>query len=966
MNFSSFKLLAALIVLLAAVQFPLLARGSSEPPSSEGELSEEEQDEQEKHEKQEEGVLAPDPAVLIETLENGLTYYIRENTEPENRAFLRLVVDAGSTLEDEDQLGLAHFVEHMAFLGTEEFEKDEIVAYLESLGMRFGPDVNAYTGFDETVYMLQIPADDPEKLETGLHILQQWAHAVSFEPEQIESERGVIQEEWRTRLGAAQRIRDRQLPVLLRDSRYAERLPIGKPEVFMEAGREQLLRFYKQWYRPELMAVIAVGDFEADRIETLIQEYFGRIEPHSERNHERPERTRYEVPKHEETLYTLESDPEANQTSVAIYSKYDHEPLQTEQQYRRLLEDRLFAIAMNNRFSEIAREPEAPFLRAAAGRGRLVRPVEARILQASVEEDAVLSGFEALVTEAERARRHGFGEAELERARRELRRAMLNAYNERENTPSSVFAAEYARHFLQREAIPGIEREWELTRRFLPEIGAEELHDRAEAFFRRENRVIAVSAAETEDLAMPSEAEIETVLEEVTLRDLEPLLDDEELDELMTAAPEAGRILEERELEAVEAYEWRLSNGVTVVAKPTEFRSDEVRLKAFRYGGASLVEDEDYYAARFGPDVAIASGVERFTRTELDRVLAGRDVSLEPYIARYDHGLEGRSSVDDLEQLFQLVHLQLMSPRLDDSAFETVMRRERSRLRNREAQPDAVFIDRVHEILSAGDIRRAPIPLEAVENLSFTRTAELYREIHTDPAGLKVFVVGAFEPERLRRYIETYLAGIPSTGETPERVPRPSPLPRGIVEDKVYSGSDPASRVALVLTGDHEWSRETNYAFRSLTDALRLELREVIRERESGTYSVGVSGSLAQFPSPRYQFSVLFGTSPERAEELGDLVLEELRVFAEEGPSDSLVARVRETQRRDHESDLRSNRFWINALRNSYYYEHPVERIVEYPELVDGLDAETIQEAARRHLDLENYVRVILFPAPKE
>ncbi len=933
-----------LVIFLLVSAAPAAARGSGEPAvplSADPEL------------------LPLDPELRLETLENGLTYYIRENAEPENRAFLRLVVNAGSVLEDEDQLGLAHFVEHLAFLGTEAFDKDAIDGYLESLGIRFGPDVNAYTSFDETVYMLQIPADDAEKLETGIHILQQWAHAVTFEPEMIESERGVIKEEWRTRLGASQRIRDRQLPVLLRDSRHAERLPIGKPEVFMEAGREELVRFYRDWYRPELMAVVAVGDFDADQIESWIVEYFSRIEPHPDP----PERPEFQVPAHQDTMYSLVSDPEASGNTVTIYSKFATEPLQTERQYRELLEDRLFAIALNNRLSEIARAPDAPFLSAVAGRGRLARPVSARIIQARVEEDSILGGFEALVTEAARARRHGFSEAELERARRELRRSMQNAYNERDNTPSSGFASEYVRHFLQGEAVPGIELEWALTERFLPLVTTEHLHERAEQFFLPENRVIAISAAENTQLVMPSEGELAQTLEKVVALELEPFPNDIELEELMPQPPTPGEIVRERELEDVDALEWTLSNGLTVVLKPTDFRSDEVRLSAFRYGGASLVEDKDYHNARFVPDVASESGIAHLSRIELDRLLAGIEVSIAPYLNRYDHGFEGRSSVGDLEQLFQLLHLSVHAPRVDEAAFETVMRRERSQLRNRAAQPNPAFIDRVFEILADGDLRRMPLTLEDLDRVQFDRVVELHERLFGEMSGLRLFLVGALDPDRVRGYVETYVASLPTTDEVPERIDRGLSLPRGVIEEEIFIGADPAGRVAIVFTGEHRWSREDNYAFRSLTDALRLKLREVLRERESGTYSVGVSGSLAQFPVSRYQFSVLFGASPERASELGDLVIDELRAFVNAGPSESLLARVQETHRRDHEAEMRSNRFWLNSLRNAYYYDQPVSWIPARPELTDSLEAETIRRAAERHLDFENHVRLILYPA---
>ncbi|MFW6364022.1 MAG: M16 family metallopeptidase, partial [Spirochaeta sp.] len=409
-------------------------------------------------------LLPMDPAVSSGRLANGLSFYLRQNSEPENRVFLRLVVNAGSILETEEELGIAHFVEHAAFLGTEAYDQDQIVRYLESIGMRFGPNVNAYTSFDETVYMLQIPADDPEKLERGIHILQQWASAVSFEPQRIETERGVIQEEWRVGLGASQRFLDKQFPILFKDSRYADRLPIGNPEVFMNATHEDLRDFYERWYRPDLMSVIAVGDFEPSEMEALITEYFGRI-PAEKNPTERP---LYPVAEHEETLFAPFSDPEAGNTWISIYNKQPPQPLRTKSEYRKQLEHRVFADIMNTRFEELSRRPDAPFMAAGAAHGSLVRTSYAAIMQAVTEENRIHDGFEALLTEAIRARTHGFSEAEVERGRRRLHRQMQSAYNERNNTPSSAYTTEYTRHFLEGEAIPGIEYEWELTRELLP------------------------------------------------------------------------------------------------------------------------------------------------------------------------------------------------------------------------------------------------------------------------------------------------------------------------------------------------------------------------------------------------------------------------------------------------------------------------------------------------------------------
>jgi zinc protease len=448
--------------------------------------------------------LPVDPAVTVGRLGNGLTYYIRENDEPEDRAFLRLAVNAGSILEDERQLGLAHFLEHMAFNGTETYSGNEIIAFLETLGMAFGPDVNAYTGFDQTVYELTLPTDDPERFSTGLNVLVEWAHWMTLSDEEIEKERGVIIEEWRFRRSASSRMHEEQYPVLFWNSRYAERLPIGDIELIAEFPPEDLRRFYRDWYRPELMAVVAVGDFQTAEVEALINEYFGAI-PATPEPVERPT---FEVPGHPDTKYVVASDPEAPYTDVSFIVKRDREELATEVDYRNMLVGDLFSAMLNARLEEISLQEEAPFLAAGVSLGPLVRTESAAGLSAVVEGNAVGPALEALVVEARRVVEHGFTETELARARANRLRAMEQLYRERENLNSASFADEYVRAYLEGEAIPGIPVELELTERLLPTIPLAEVNTVADEYLKESNRVVMVSAVERDDLPEVTEAQL--------------------------------------------------------------------------------------------------------------------------------------------------------------------------------------------------------------------------------------------------------------------------------------------------------------------------------------------------------------------------------------------------------------------------------------------------------------------------
>ncbi|HOC41512.1 MAG TPA: insulinase family protein [Thermoanaerobaculales bacterium] len=905
------------------------------------------------------GALPLDPAVVAGRLPNGLSYYLRSHGEPRDRAELRLAVNAGSILEDDDQRGLAHFVEHMAFNGTESFARQELVDYLESIGMRFGADVNAYTSFDETVYMLTVPTDDPELLATAVEILSEWAARISFEGDEIDKERGVLIEEWRLGRGARARIFDRQAPVIFHGSRYAERLTIGDKETLESAPHDALRRFYRDWYRPDLMAVVAVGDFDPARVEELIRSRFAAIPPASGA---RP-RVAYPVPDHDATLTTIVTDPEATTTMVRVLHKLPKEELVTEQDYRRSLVENLYDGMLNRRLQERTREADPPFLMAFGGSGNLVREKGSYSLIEVVDEGGLDRGLEALLTEAERVRRHGFEPTELEREKAAYLRAMEQSYRERDKVPSAALADEYVRLFLEREAAPGIAFELALVREHLPGITLAEVNALSRRLLAGSSRVVAVSAPEKAGLAPPDEAAIATVLARVEAADIAPYRDLVADQPLMAAPPPPVEIVAEGAIEEIGVTDWRLANGVRVVLKPTDFRNDEVLFSAFSPGGTSLVEDRDWVAAATAGAVILEGGVGPFDLTVLQKMLADKVVAVGPTISELEEGLSGRASPEDLETALQLVSLYFTEPRPSAQAFASVRERYRGMVENRLAQPEAEFSDTVTRLLTQDHPRRRPWTKELLEQMDLETSARVYRDRFADASDFTFVFVGSFSLDEIRPLVQRYLGNLPSTGRRESWRDVGVGAPDGVTEQVVARGIEPKSRVSITFPHDFEWSRANRFELLSVADVLRIRLRELIREDEGGSYGISVRASAERVPRQTASLTVSFGCDPERVDELKALVYEEIRFLQTDGPDPGHVAKVQQQDRRERELQLRENGFWLARIESSIWNEEDLRLILEDDALVDSLTPESIRAAAARWVDLDRRVEVVLVPA---
>jgi zinc protease len=904
-----------------------------------------------------ERALPTDPLVTVGELENGLRYFVRANGRPEDRAELRLVVNAGSVLEDDDQQGLAHFVEHMAFNGTERFPKHDIVHYLESIGMQFGADVNAYTSFDETVYQLTVPTDTAGVLETAFDILEDWAQRVAFEPDEIERERGVVIEEWRLRRGATARIQDQQFPVLFKGSRYAERLPIGKPEILETFEYPALHRFYDTWYRPDLMAVIAVGDFDATVVEGLIREHFGGI-PRPEAPLARPT---FSVPPNDAPLVAIATDPEETTSSVSVYYKHPAVTTTTERDLRRLVIERLYSGMLNARLFEIGERPDAPFLYARTGQGGIVRAQDAYFLGAVVPEGGILGGLDALLTEADRVAQFGFTASELARQKERMLRSMEQAYAERGKTNSSVYASRYVMAFLEDYPFPGIEYEYPFYERVLPGITLDEVNDLVRELITDDNRVVLASAPTREPAVVPDQAAVLAVFDRVRDRDITPYEDRVADAPLVAATPKPADVVTETYYERLGVTDWMLSNGVRVLLKPTDFKDDEIVVRAWSPGGTSLADDDAFTAAMTASDIVSNSGVGAFSLVDLQKVMTGKAVSVFPLIDDVSEGVTAYASPKDVVELFQLIYLYFTAPRVDSTAFLAYEQRMREFLRNRAASPQVAMQDTVSALLTNHHYRARPFTEDRFAELDLQRSYDFYRDRFADASDFTFVIVGNINVDSVRQLVREYLGGLPAEWrrETWRDVGmRPM---SGVVERDVYKGLEPQSRTSLFFTGFFAPSREEAYALQSMTQVLDIWMREILREDLSGTYGASVAASTRQIPDSSYTVSIGFGSAPERAKELVSTTFHLIDSLQVVGPSADDLARVKEIQRREREIVLRQNRFWAGQLAARTRLGLPLNGILDYDDLVSGLTADAVKRAAH-YLRRDNYILVTLYP----
>ncbi len=900
--------------------------------------------------------LPVDPNVTIGRLPNGLKYYVRVNTKPEKRAELRLAVNAGSVLEDESQRGLAHFVEHMAFNGTEHFKKQELVNYLESIGMRFGADLNAFTSFDETVYMLTVPTDTGKALEQGVQILEDWAHGQTFDAAEIDKERGVVIEEWRLGQGAEERMRDKYFPVVFADSRYAERLPIGTRAHLENFKHPDLIRFYRRWYRPDLMTVVAVGDFDKDRVEQLIKTHFGHITASDTTS-----RVTYPVPDHTATRIAIATDKEATGASVSVYNMLPVQVEKTVADYRLMLAQDLFNQMLNARLRELRQQADPPFIGGSSGQGALIRSKEVFVLSAATKDDGILRGLEALLTEAARVQRFGFTESELEREKTNLLRGYEQAYAEREKSESASYAEEYVNSFLEAEPIPGIAVEYDLAKKLLPQIAVQVVNVLAREWVADSNRVVVVQAPEKPTVKVPSEQQIREVFARVKAAQLKPYDDKVAGTSLVPNPPAPGTIVSEQRDSASNITQWQLANGVRVLLKPTDFQADQVLLRAYSPGGSSLVPDSDFVSAIFATSLVSMSGVGDFDAIQLRKALAGKAVNVAPYIDDRREGFSAQGSPKDLETMFQLIYLNATAPRRDTTAFQSLKSRLAAYLENQGASPEAAFGDTLNVTLSQHHFRARPLTAQLLDEVALDRALAVYRDRFADLSDFTFVVVGSFAVDSVRPLVLRYLGSLPASRRKENWRDNGLRPPQGVVERVVRKGIEPKSTTQLVFTGPFQYTAENRLALSLMMDILEIRLRDVLREDLGGTYGVGAAANTAREPVPSYTIGISFGAAPARLDSLTQAVFQQIARLQKDGVSAEEIAKVKETQKREWETAVKRNEYWVNQIAAKRDAGENVADLLKVPERLDKITAAQIQ-AASLLIRKDNYVRVSLLP----
>ncbi len=907
-----------------------------------------------------ESLLPEDPHVSKGVLENGMTYYVRANETPKNRAELMLIVKAGSIDEDDDQQGLAHFCEHMAFNGTKNFPKHELIEYFESIGMEFGPEINAYTSFDETVYMLKVPLDEPEFMEKGLQVLYDWANQITDSDEEINNERGVIHEEWRGGRDAMFRMQQQWLPVYFNNSRYASRLPIGLMEVVDNCEPAVLRRFRSDWYRPDLQAVIVVGDFDQEEMVNTIKEKFSKI-PKAENPREKKY---YEIPDHKETLVKVVTDKEAQYPIIFSMYKHPIDKSKTVNDYRQSIIKSLYNGMINNRLAEKTQDANPPFLMGQSSYSSFIGPKDAYQSVAVAHNGRIEEALEAVLIENERVRKFGFTETEMERQKTTLLNSMEKSFNERENQKSVNYANEYKRNFLMtQEPFPGINNEFQYFKKFIPEITVDEVNALAEEWIIDENRVVVIMAPEIEGTKVPTEEEVLAVVNEVENTELEPYVDAVSNVPLISDEPFGSDVIAEKTIEKVDAVEWKLENGATIVYKKTDFKDDEILFSAWSLGGNSLYGLSDDVSAELATDVMTESGIADFDNITLNKMLSDKVFSLSPYINELREGFNGSSSVKDLETMLQMLYLYFTEPRFDETSFQSLMTRYAGILENKAASPMSHFSDTLTVTMANYNERERPLSKEMLEEANLDRIKAISKERFRDASDFKFFFVGNINPEEFKPLVEKYIGGIPTLGNQEKWVDLGIEAPKGVVNKVVKKGQEEKSIQYIVFHGDFDYNAQNKLQLDAVSRILSTKLLEVIREEKSSVYSIGARPSSSKFPDNDYSMSIYYGTSPDKLEELKSAVFDIIKGYAENGPTEEEVATAQEKMMRERETALRENNFWLNILSGTYYLKNgDFSEYGNYEQLVKNITVESIKQAFYDYFDFENYVGVALAP----
>lgn len=902
--------------------------------------------------------IPTDPNVRIGKLDNGLTYYIRHNELPEKRADFYIAQKVGSILEDDNQRGLAHFLEHMCFNGTKNFPEKTLIKYLESIGVKFGENLNAYTSIDETVYNISnVPVTRDGIVDSCLLILHDWADDLTLDPKEIDSERGVIHEEWRTRTGAMMRMLERVMPEIYPNSKYAYRLPIGTMEVVDNFPYQALRDYYEKWYRPDQQGIIVVGDIDVDQVEAKIKSLFSPIQMPENA----AKREYFPVPDNKEPLIAIDKDKE--QTVPIIYLFYKHDAVPNEQKknmdylvlnYMKSMIDNM----LNARLNELTQSANPPFIQAQAGDGDylLSKTKEAFSGLAVSKEDGIDTALSSLLREIERMHKHGFTASEYARAKADYLRMLESAYNERTKTKNNAYVNEYVRHFIDNEPIPGIDNEYAIMNQIVPNIPVEAINSLIPSLVTDSNMVVGIFCPEKEGMKYPTKEEIRSVIDKVKAENITAYEDKVSDEPLLAQKPQGGKIVK-TEKGPFGSTLLTLSNGARVILKPTDFKADEIRMRAFSPGGSSLFPDEEIININVMNAVAGIGGLGNFSNVDLEKVLAGKKAQVSASVSGSTEGLSGSCSPKDFETMMQLVYLSFTAPRVDNDAFTSYKNRMKASLANQEANPMSALQDTLQKALYMGHPRAIRLKADMMDKIDYAKIMDMYKDRFKDASDFTFIFVGNIKPEEVEPMIATYLGGLPATGRKETFRDTHLDMRKGEYKNIFNKQLEtPKATVVIISNGKCEYTPKNQVMMSMLSQVLNIVYTETVREKEGGTYGVSAWGSLNKYPKEEAVLQIYFDTDPAKRAKMTDIIFNELNQFAANGPSEENLNKVKEFMLKKHKENLKENGYWVNTL-NSYFWEN-TDMNTGYEDMVNSITAKDLQAFAKALLDQNNRVEI--------
>lgn len=904
-----------------------------------------------------------DPTLKIGKLNNGLTYYLKQNKVPEKKAELRLVVNAGSILEDDHQAGLAHFTEHMAFNGTKNFKKTEMTDYLASIGMGFAGGLNAYTSYDETVYMLKSATDNKEQLKKAVFILSEWADKVSFDDDEIERERGVIIEEWRGGRGADERIRNKQLAETMFDSKYSKRMPIGTYEILSSFKPEAIKQFYKDWYRPDLQAVVIVGDIDINEVESYIKEYFNSIPARTNPR----ERVYENVPDHQETRVSIISDKEANSSSVSLVIKTNKEEVHSIADYRKQLINNIFYDLFNNRLNEISRKENPPFIYAYTYRYGIARTKDNITISAGVKDNGIQRGLESLALEKERIDRYGFTQSEFDRIVTKTLNDYENNKLEKGKQDSGRLIWAYVRHYLNGNSLMDADQSYSLVQQLLPTISLDDVNQLIKEYSKDTNRMITASYPEKEGIKTPTKEELLAIVDKADKMNVEPYQDMVVNEPLISQMPKAGKIKNKKYNKKADLYELSLSNGIKVIYKKTDFKNNEILFDSFSPGGISKVKTEDIANANLVSPYLNEAGFGNYDPSALSKLLTGKNAETNIKIDEAFEGIEGSCTAKDLELAMQLIFSSFTQVRKDPAVYNNLVAQMENYLNNRAQEPESVFEDSMFVSTYMTHPRLQLFDLKSVQSSNLDKVYEIYKDRFADASDFTFIFVGAINEKEFETLCEKYLAALPNLKRNEKFEDHGIQYTKGIIERKIYAGMEEKSIINISIPSDYNYNAKENIEFGAMILILNEKLRENIREKMSGVYYIYAYPIIKKYPRETLMINIALGCSPSRVDELTQAIYDEIDLIKTQPVDEKYLQIFLQTSMNNWNSSIKKNNFWLSNLKMTYQNNLSIDDFLNKPDMYQKINANNVQKMAQKYLSYkDNRISGVLYPQQKQ